>query len=778
MFCANCLHPNPPEVERCAQCHQEMDDLRQRLFIGQQFVFIRADAQHPLALKVDEAVQVYRTATLLSRHRHTIGFGETTSETQESRRGQSRSKQKPVWPLADLSPLPQPSLQLLTIVTDRQIYQPNTEATLFVVAPASRAANTEANLEIKLAGQKVYEAKVALNQTGLALHRYDDLKEGEYTITITLPDNSQADCHFSVAEFTLSPLIATLEKHEYADRHLKFSLKLLLLSVPYTGQIEFGLQCKVCDDRVVATQKVKAKNGLAQGQFDISHHVGPFHVQITTPDGHTALVAFPGTGAQERERLPINRLGQTAELGLLPWAKAQPVRGFYLGAGEMNMTPLLLESVHTPKGRLQAATHLPLAQVVLFNPRSGESRVIEQTDLRPGEVIEFDVDTPYALFTVGVLTKEKPFEGWGIIIKPVAFEAKLTAPQTTRPGEEVEIYIETQPLAVENQPSNPLLPTPYFSLRVPTFCWLLVYDARLEHESPIPKLARRIYDSIREASGNLAAGSVASAHEKYLELSELLTARGVRGMFLSDTGAPPAAPPLEARLRVAAGPMFFGVGDRLLSTYAELAAPMPVATGAAVDFEETLTMVVTPTRMEFPELAYQELFYLEGQGARTVKLGDQIGTWRVRAYIFQGADYRELTADIQASQPFYAELDVPAIASPGDHITAAVNYAAPEPAELVIATAAGETRRRVKGNGQEQFAITGPGRVEVRLEGQTDRDWSSRDIAPPGVQTVMASRLLILDQGETVQGERVVVYPTMGQVLKDTIAALLAYPFG
>jgi hypothetical protein len=761
MYCPNCGQANTADAQNCAHCRQAVGELRQRLFVGQQFIFVQADAQHPLALKLDEAVQTYRTPTILSRHRHAVSFGDEQQAPRRSKswrpwRKSTSANQPFVAPLPDQPRLPHPSLKLLAIVADRQIYRPETEATLFIVAPD--AANTEASLEIKLAGQKVYEAKAALNRNGLALHRYADLKEGEYTATVTLPDSSQAECNFSVAEFTFSPLIAALEKHEYADRKLNFNLKLLLLSRPYSGPVEFGLQCQVCGDRVVATQKVKVKDGLAQGSFDISGHGGPFHVQVTTPDGNTASVAFPGTGARERERLTINRLGQTADLGLLPWAEAQPVRGFYLGSGEVNMTPLLLENVHAATGRLQvAADDLSLVQIVTFDPRSGTSHVIERANLKLGDSIEFEVDAPYTLFTVGAMTKKQPFEGWGVVIKPVAFEVNLTTPRVARPGEEIEIYLETTDKTAQLSETSAGFGGGFF-------CWLLVYDARLEHESPVPKLARRIYDSLRDAGQGLNAGPVVSAPEKFRPMGPDL--RVTRAMAFAGGLAPEA-------------PAFFAESRLMDGEIAPMAAPLAAPKAAmAVDVEETLTMVVSPARMEFPELVYQELFYLEGQAGRTVKLGDQIGTWRVRAYLFRGVDYQELTADLQADKPLYAELDLPALAGPGDEIMATVNYVTQEPAELVIETLFGQTRRQVTGSGQEQFAIKGPGRVEVRLEGRHESDWSSRDVAPPGAQKVTASRLLILDRDQTAQGERVVVYPGMGQVLKDTITALLAYPFG
>ncbi len=751
MFCPSCHHANSADADECAKCKQDVHYFRERVFVGRQFIFTQADADHPIALKVDDAIHTYRAPAILSRHRHAIGFGDAPAESPSAQgrvRPPRQAQPAQRWPLPDQPQLPAPSLKLLAAVTDRKVYRPSTDALLFIVAPD--AAGREAAIEVQLAGQKVYEAAATLNQDGLALHRYADVKEGEYTVVVRLPGNPQAECEFSVAEFTLSPLVATLEKHEYAQKRLKFTLKLLLLSVPYSGPVEFGLQCKACGERVVATHKAHAKDGAAQGEFDVANHGGPFHVQVTTPDGNTALVAFPGSGAVEREHIPINTLGQTAEAGLLPWEAAEPVRGFFVGAGEVNVTPLMLETVYAESGRLTAASHLALAQVVTFNPRIGTSRVIDRADLKRGEAIEFDAEAPYTLFAVGALTDDEPFEGWGIVIKPVAFEATLTAPSTAQPGEEIEIYLDvTAPLSVSADGPQ----------ATGAYCWLLAYDARLEHESPVPKLAKRIYESVRDATVNLAAGSAPLASD----VPPIPPADIVR--FAMPTAAAPQGMAFRA-MSVAAAPVALAAaGAKALFQRAEAAT-------------EPLVMVVAPTRMEFPELAYVELFYVEGHAARTVKLGDQIGTWRVRAYVFKGADYRELTADVQADKPLYAELDLPAIASTGDEITAAVNYNTREPADLIVATPFGETRRRVQGSGTERFAIQGPGRVEARLENPSGADWSARDIAPPGIQKVTASRLMILDKGQTVQGEKVAVYASIGHVLKDTITALIGYPFG
>jgi hypothetical protein len=142
-------------------------------------------------------------------------------------------------------------------------------------------------------------------------------------------------------------------------------------------------------------------------------------------------------------------------------------------------------------------------------------------------------------------------------------------------------------------------------------------------------------------------------------------------------------------------------------------------------------------------------------------------------------DLVELTADVQAEKPLYAELDLPAIVGEGDEIEASVTYHSAGPAEMSITLPDGETiRGMVMGHGTERFKLTGPGEVNVQLSGQAGQDWTKRTVKAPGVQRVTASRLDLLRAGETATGQRVVVYPGVGLVLTDTITALLCYPFG
>ncbi len=733
----------------------------QRVFDGRQFTFIQADEQHPVTMRVDGVRQTYRTPTILSHHLYHISssinimsFGHTL-----------------------------PLLHWLSVTTDRQIYRPGETAAIFIAAPGM--TEQVARLEIHRGiyndhfqqflvihfpqSSKIYEADVPLNANGLALHYYENLPEGEYTVLVILSasqrqiENEGTFSTFSVTEYTLSPFNATLEEYAFEDRHLFCILTLSLLSSPYIGPVEVGLQSGH-SDRLLVKQTIEVRDGFLRCEFDLSRYGGKsLYAQIVTPEGNTTLVALPHSGSQQVDAIRVNALGQTAALSLLPQEDDEPpVRGLYLRSGQVNMTPLILESAYAGRGRLQATVDLDQVQVVVFDPFSGESQVIEQSNLAPGHVIEFEVTPPYSLFTVGAFTaageETGPFEGWGTVIKPLAFEASLTAPATAQPGQEIDVGLKLKP-------ASPDGPSPG------AFCWLLVYDARLGHKSPLPKLAQDIFGCIRKFTKKMAIGTV------YSYITQLTDTAGPRGEYLvtpdGEDGYQERSLPARERSWVIqvikpSGSLTQSLRSTTFSSEAQ----------GRLMLSPDCMVEVNPIRMDFPELVYQALFYVEGEAWRSIKLGDQLGDWRIRAYLFQGADYCELTADVHTEKPVYAELNLPALCSPGDDITATVDYHTPDPADLLIATPWGETRRQVSGRGREPVALSGPGRIEARLEGPFESDWTLRDVAPPGLQSVTTSRLLPLARGQTVEAERVVVYPHVGLLLWDTIAALADSSFG
>lgn len=753
MYCPNCLTPNRPDATECADCQTGMDGLRERVAIGNQFVFVDASARRPIALSLDGAKpQVFTQPTLISRHRHGIGLGETPVRDQ---------KRRPSKPAVELPCLPPPDGPNLTaVITERKIYRPKEEAHIFVVAPD--AAGEEVEIEVQLAGQQITKERVTLDDAGLALQPYADLEEGEYTILVRRPGQDErkpAQCTFSVAEFTLSPLIALLQRHTYEAGELAFHLQVLALSVPYDGGVELGLQS---GGRVVETQKAQVHKGTVEASFDVREYEGPFHVQVTTPEGETASVFFPGTARTERERITLCPLGEVAEASLVPGDDTHEVRGLHVGYDGVETTPIQLTSAVAHTGRLVAAMQAAAIQVVTFHPLTGATAVHDFYNVKADDVLKFAIEAPYTLFTVGLMAPRLPYEAWGVVVRPVDVVANLSAPERAEPGDEIAVRIESDWSGA---------------------CLLLVYDARLEHESPIPKLGKQLMDAIRASTESLTeqtAKSLASM-PPWGWAPGWDTFRGFNMSMGMSMGIPKAAGPIPAAQRrvasLRAGLMdYLGAPPVVHQTGAlpDEGAPVAVATEA-----EPLTFVAVPNREDFPELAYMELFSVEHVAERTVPLGDQIGTWRCRAYLISGLDVLELTADVEAAKAVYAELDLPAIVGQGDDILAGVRYHTSQPATMTITLPDGETiSGAVMGHGTETFHLTEPGDVTVHIAATEGEDWTTRTAKPPGVQTVTASRLDILKQGETVRAERVVVYPGPANVLTETIEALGRYPFG
>lgn len=748
MFCPSCLFPNLPGVAECEHCHAALGDQRDRVAVGAQFVFADASPRRPVALSLDGAKpRVLSRPAIISRHRHEIGFGEIHVRTTGRRR-------KPPQPRAELPRLPAPEgPDLAAVITERKIYRPREEAHIFIVAPDAPGAEVE--MEVQLAGQQITKERVTLDEAGLALRPYADLEEGEYTVLVrrTHPGADRrkpVQCTFSVAEFTLAPLITLLERHTYEAGELSFRLKVIALSVPYDGPVELALQS---GERVVETQKAVVREGLVEASFDVHEHEGPFRVQVTAPDGAAASVFFPGTARTERERTTLCPLGTVAEAGLLPGDDTAEVRGLHVGYDGVEMTPLRLEEAVGHTGRLVADVRAAMVQVVTFHPLTGETSVHEWRDVNPGDLLEFPVEAPYTLFTAGLLAPRQPYEAWGVVIRPLDLEANLFAPEQATPGDEIAVRVET---------------------KRPAACLLLVYDARLEHESPVPKLGKQLMDAIRAGTKDLKeqTAPTLSSMPPWGWGYPYGMEDGV--VFRSMAMVPPAPVAAMPTARVKSARALFSLGET--QTGAVLAEASPVAVATDV---ETLSFVAVPSREDFPELAYMELFQVDGDAERTVPLGDQIGTWRCRAYLVSGLDVEELTADVEAAKAVYAELDLPAIVGQGDDILAGVRYHTQQPATMTITLPSGQTiSGAVMGHGAESFHLTEPGDITVHIFGQEGEDWTTRTVQPPGVQTVTTSRLEILKKGETIRAERVVVYPGPADVLQDTIEALGRYPFG
>ncbi len=192
MECPYCGHINDLSRDQCQKCRAQVAYLRERVFIGRQFAFFEASGEQPIVVALAPAgtpegeEHRFTQPTIISRHEYGIHLGAAPTDAPDQPRFRLWGRRRHPINIPEHRPaLAFPTLDLATVVTDRKIYRPEDEVFIFVVAP--NAADQQAELEVKLAGQRVYHTRLTLNEAGLHLARFAELEEGEYTVSVMRP---------------------------------------------------------------------------------------------------------------------------------------------------------------------------------------------------------------------------------------------------------------------------------------------------------------------------------------------------------------------------------------------------------------------------------------------------------------------------------------------------------------------------------------------------------------------------------------------------------------
>jgi hypothetical protein len=645
MKCPHCGHINNWEADRCQMCQAGIDHLRNRVTVGHQFVFLDASPEKPIPVgltppgshEMEEGCLTQ--PTIVSRYQHILDLGETLVA---EKRLPSDFVALRIPPPFRLPPFPMgrslqrravrvylpaldtPSLNLMAVVSDRAIYNPGETAHIFIAAPG--AAGREAELEVRRGGQAVYQSRVTLNQAGLYLGRYPDLEEGEYRVVVTSPEpaGARAEYHFLCTRFDPSALKVKLDSHAFGGGELIFVLRLTQAGEPYVGPVDLALRL---DEHKIYQDQRQVRDGRLKAGFRFKKPAsGVLTIQVTAPDGKTAATILPSMGWEQLGKavqLKLSGMDPPVQVALHAWPDAEAeVRGLHYGpagGGEDDEEPALfsLEGVVGSEGRIQARCDASLVQVLILDPLGGQPRTFEYRQVKAGDVLSFEVSAPYVVFTLGAFTSGRllPYEAWGTVIRPVALRASLDVPQAASPGAIISARIETDR---------------------PAHCLLLVYDARLEHEDPLTRLAQRIFVHLFEMTCGLWTRRVGRTlnllQPGSFEWDKVMRGGGlsgrrmailsylVKGLGLEDI-------PVE------------GVAASMFNFQTPNLAPM--------ESPATRRAAMLARREDSPELAHIELFPVDGRVEVPVRLGDHARTWRCRAYFFHGYDYVSETRDIE-----------------------------------------------------------------------------------------------------------------------------------
>jgi hypothetical protein len=605
MKCPYCGHINDWSEDQCLMCGRDIAYVRGRVMLGGQFVFVEASQEQPIRVTLmpaggrEEEEGCFTQPSIVSRHEYGVKLERRPIERRApepgmwepppaSIPGPGRDPDRPfVLPALDL-----PALDLMAVTTDRKVYRPGDEGHLFIAAPD--AAGREAQLAVaREEAETAPPTRVKLDQAGLALARFADLEAGEYTATLSLPDRPapEARCTFTCAEVARSPLKAALVSHAFEGYGFSFVLELTQLGAPYDGPLKLVVRNA---DRVVYEGRARAHAGRVDVDLDLKPlSFGDVTLEMTTPGGYEASIDVPRADWEAWDKISLSQLDPPVEAALAHFHGAEgETRGLhYVHNKPQEHDPFALGRFIATEGQLLARRDSRLVHLLVFDPLSRKGCKLEFQDVKKGDLLRFEVATPYSIFVLGAfMGRALPYEGWGVVLRPVDLAASLDAPEEAAPGAAVSVRVETDR---------------------PAHCLLLVHDARLEHESPVAGLARRLFDQIFESTWRLEAGRATQV--EWLMQSGLQTLR------------------LQMRLEGKGQPLRLALRQRHEAT---------LRRGAS----RAILMAPDETA---PELAHIELFRVEGRVEVPVQLGDRPGPWRCRAYFFRGHDYVSVTRDIE-----------------------------------------------------------------------------------------------------------------------------------
>jgi hypothetical protein len=563
---------------------------------------------------------------------------------------------------------------------------------LLVAAPQAPRATIK--LTLRLSGNPYADYPITLDEYGFALWSMQNLPEGEYEATvriaepasepITCPNcqtiqtrpgtfcaqcGSPLDttatreytsdvCRFEVAEYRLAPLNADLVEQTLSGNELRYTLHITAFGQPFVGSVEIELQER--GQRVGTRKRVSGDDkGNFRGSVELTG-AGPYSLNVFAGE-RTATVALKGSEQARRETVTISELGEVQVLSLLPLPDAEACRNMYVSSERNNTAPFLVRRLIGQEIEIIPRTSSELLRIVVVNPTSGALSESLHEQLQPDQPLRLTLPAPYGIVLLGALIEEKAWEGWCAVLRPSELQLSCQAPTEVRPGSHVTITLKT------NRAERP----------VPV--QLIVKDQRLVAPSdPQVELAASIKKNLEEWNKLSATGEV--EHQltdfqggfAYAAAASPVMFRAMAAplpppMAPAPTGAPPprigGAGPRRGpgrgidRLRTSS-PIRETLVDEFLAD-AEMAAP----TAAPA---QTLTRV----RMQFPEIIYNNILYVQGEEQIEVKLGDSMTRYSIEAFALdhETLDWQRAEAAIEATQPVYGELTVSPFVREGDPV--------------------------------------------------------------------------------------------------------------
>jgi hypothetical protein len=271
-------------------------------------------------------------------------------------------------------------LDLGVLLTDKELYREGKDTVnLSVLDPLRASMDREIILELQ--GAEFRRIPVRLNCHGMANVPLSQLPVGQYTARFT-EEGQVHPIRFTVAEYRLAPLVASLQSKSLQGTELSFTLRLESFGHPVNGEVLIELTSM---GQRSQNATLVCTGGLLSGVFNLQGE-GPFslNVQMVSDFSRTATVPLSGTRASEREATIFGRLGKVVQGALLPTpSSGPPTRGIYLEEAGFSNSPFVLERVDDKRARLTARASAQALTVVIADPAVWQADKLSTAEKHP-----------------------------------------------------------------------------------------------------------------------------------------------------------------------------------------------------------------------------------------------------------------------------------------------------------------------------------------------------------------------------------------------------------
>lgn len=274
-------------------------------------------------------------------------------------------------PGVSIAPGEVPQMHLSSITSDRDLYRNENDNVHLLVINALLPKGL-ATVNLFLNNQEYSEHSVDLDKNGAGQLVLRDLPVGDYKVKFPF-DSDETACGFTVAEYKLVPLVASMvNKVSTGDDNLVVTLSLESFGQPVDGEVKINLLDRAT---LLSSHTAVAREGMLQVKFQLKG-AGPHSLAVILAADplKTASVPLTGSRAHERSRTIFSRLGTEVTGSLLPSQNSRPVRGIFIEEGTTGNAPLTLEKVDAKVAKLRANVALEQVLILAIDPTHPNKR--------------------------------------------------------------------------------------------------------------------------------------------------------------------------------------------------------------------------------------------------------------------------------------------------------------------------------------------------------------------------------------------------------------------